>query len=112
MAKKRAKVDSDLFSSSDDLFGRTEPKPQPEQKKSLRNITPPERLKARATYDIGPELKEVIKQESVRLGIPASMLAKYLLLYAWDFYQHGEIPPPTLLPSNSPAYRNIIDFSG
>ena len=90
MAKKRAKVDTDLFSGSDDLFGRTEEAAKSEKPKNLRNTTPPERLKARATYDIGPELKEVIKQESIHLGVPASMLAKYLLLYAWDFYQHGE----------------------
>lgn len=67
-------------------------------------------LRGRATYQIGIELKESIKEESVRLGVPASQFAKYLLLFAWDDYLNGRIPPPTLLESDSPAYMNNIDF--
>ncbi len=107
MAKKRAKVDVDLFGGSGDLFGRTESGVAPAAKKT----TPAERLQGRATYDIGAELKEVIREESVRLGVPASQLARYLLLVAWNDYVAGDIAPPTLLPSNSPAYRNVIDFA-
>lgn len=76
-----------------------------------KNRTPKSRLVGRATYDIGQELKDVLQQESVDLGVPASQLAKYLLLYAWDFYLRGEIPPPTLLRSDSPKFRNTIDFA-
>lgn len=72
--------------------------------------TPKSRLIGRATYDIGKDLKEAIWDESVNLGVPASQLAKYLLLYAWDFYTQGEIPAPPLLPSDSPKFRANIDF--
>jgi hypothetical protein len=75
-----------------------------------KNRTPKSRLIGRATYDIGQDLKDALQQESVDLGVPASQLAKYLLLYAWDYYSRGEIPPPTLLRSDSPKFRNTIDF--
>ena len=75
-----------------------------------KNRTPRSRLLGRATYDIGQELKEVILEESIDLGIPASQLAKYLLLYAWEFYVKGDIPPPSLQRSDSPKFRNTIDF--
>ena len=104
MAKKRAKVDLD-FSDKADLFTPTEETPTP------KKITSKIDLKARATYTIGQELKEAIRSESIRLGVPASQVAKYLLLFAWDDYSSGRIHPPTLLPSKSPAYRNVIDFS-
>lgn len=75
-----------------------------------KNRTPKSRLVGRATYDIGKELKDAIQQESVDLGVPASQLAKYLLLYAWDFYARGEIPAPVTSRSDSPKFRNTIDF--
>lgn len=75
-----------------------------------KNRTPKSRLIGRATYDIGVDLKEAIRRESIDLGIPASQLAKYLLLYAWDFYVNEDIPAPTLLRSDSPKFRNTIDF--
>jgi hypothetical protein len=76
-----------------------------------KNRTPKSRLVGRATYDIGKELKEAIHQESVDLGVPASQLAKYLLLYAWDFYVNEEIPQPAMSRSDSPKFRNRIDFA-
>lgn len=75
-----------------------------------KNRTPKSRLVGRATYDIGSELKQVIERESIELGVPASQLAKYLLLYAWDFYVRGEIPAPSLERSTSPKFRNNIEF--
>lgn len=75
-----------------------------------KNRTPRSRLVGRATYDLGQELKEAIHRESVELGVPASQLAKYLLLYAWDFYIKEMIPPPTLLRSDSPKFRYTISF--
>ncbi len=75
-----------------------------------KNRTPKSRLVGRATYDIGQDLKEIIQQESIDLGVPASQLAKYLLLYAWDFYERGEIPAPPRSRSDSPKFRNTIDF--
>ncbi len=75
-----------------------------------KNRTPKSRLVGRATYDIGSELKQVIERESIDLGVPASQLAKYLLLYAWDFYVKGEIPAPSLERSTSPKFRNNIEF--
>jgi hypothetical protein len=79
----------------------------PSQKK---NRTSKKRLEGRATYDIGPELKKAIYRESVELGVPASQLAKYLLLYAWDYYVNAEIPQPALEKSDSPKFRNRIEF--
>lgn len=75
-----------------------------------KNRTPKSRLVGRATYDIGSELKQVIERESIELGVPASQLAKYLLLYAWDFYVRGDIPAPSLERSTSPKFRNTIEF--
>lgn len=75
-----------------------------------KNKTPKSRLVGRATYDIGQELKEALHRESVELGVPASQLAKYLLLYAWDFYLNEDIPAPSLTRSDSPKFRNTIDF--
>lgn len=72
--------------------------------------TPKSRLVGRATYDIGKELKEAIHQESIDLGVPASQLAKYLLLYAWDYYVNEDIPQPPMSRSDSPKFRNRIDF--
>ena len=107
-------------------LGSAPPPPQPEEvslplpksaareaarpRRPGKNRTPRSRLVGRATYDIGQELKEVILEESIDLGIPASQLAKYLLLYAWEFYVKGEIPPPPLQRSDSPKFRNTIDF--
>lgn len=79
-------------------------------KRRNKNRTPRSRLVGRATYDIGQELKETIQQESLDLGVPASQLAKYLLLYAWDFYERGEIPAPPRSRSDSPKFRNTINF--
>ena len=72
--------------------------------------TPKSRLIKRATYEIGPELKNVIHEEAVRLGVPDSQLAKYLLLYAWDLYVDEKIPLPELTESSSPKYRHNIYF--
>ena len=78
--------------------------------RSAKNKTPKSRLVGRATYDIGQELKEALLRESIELGVPASQLAKYLLLYAWDFYLKEDIPAPSLVRSDSPKFRNTIDF--
>ncbi len=75
-----------------------------------KNKTSKKRLAGRATYDIGVELKQAIHRESIDLGVPASQLAKYLLLYAWDFYANGDIPEPVLEKSDSPKFRNRIEF--
>ena len=70
-----------------------------------------ERLEGRATYDIGKALKEAILDESIQLGVPASQLARYLLLEAWGMYERDEIPEPELIASDSPKFRNLINFS-
>ena len=107
-------------------LGSAPPPPQPEEvslplpksaareaerpRRPSKNRTPQSRLVGRATYDIGKDLKEVILAESIELGVPASQLAKYLLLYAWDFYANGDIPAPTLNRSDSPKFRHTIEF--
>ena len=83
--------------------------PQP-TKRSSNSRSNKNRLSGRATYDIGAELKEAIRQESINLGVPASQLAKYILLYGWNDYVEGVIPPPTLVRSGSPAFQHNIDF--
>ena len=75
-----------------------------------KRVTPEKRLINRVTYEIGAELKSVIHDEAVRLGVPDSQLAKYLLLFAWDFYLNETIPEPQLIESTSPKYRNGINF--
>ena len=87
----------------------TERRPPTPRRKPKRR-TPRSRLAGRATYDIGPELKEYIRQESIDLGIPASQLAKYLLYYATDLYADGRIPEPPLERSESPRFRHTVDF--
>ena len=72
--------------------------------------TPKSRLIKRATYEIGPELKNVIHEEAMRLGVSDSQLAKYLLWYAWDLYVDEKIPLPELTDSSSPKYRHNIYF--
>lgn len=80
------------------------------QTRSTKNRTTKSRLVGRATYDIGKDLKEALHDESVDLGVPASQFAKYLLLYAWDFYLKGEIPAPVTSRSDSPRFAKTIDF--
>ncbi|GJM40421.1 MAG: hypothetical protein DHS20C20_07030 [Ardenticatenaceae bacterium] len=75
-----------------------------------KRSTSKERLARRVTYEIGKELKEAIHQEATRIGVPDSQLAKYLLLYAWNYYLDGEIPDPMLVESKSAKYRNNIEF--
>jgi hypothetical protein len=93
---------------------RSVPTPPPGREAALskrdKKRTPKSRLVGRATYDIGEELKQAIRLESIDLGIPASQLAKYLLLYAWDFYANEDIPQPVLERSDSPKFRNRIKF--
>ncbi|MEM7333780.1 MAG: hypothetical protein AAF490_16960 [Chloroflexota bacterium] len=81
------------------------------RRSAAKKTTSKERLAGRATYDIGKELKEAIVDESIQLGVPASQLARYLLLEAWDMYEREEIPEPELIASDSPKFRNLIDFS-
>ena len=78
--------------------------------RSTKNRTTKSRLVGRATYDIGKDLKEALHDESVDLGVPASQFAKYLLLYAWDFYLKGDIPAPATRRSDSPRFAKTIDF--
>ena len=78
--------------------------------KKKKRSTPKSRLIRRVTYEIGKELKEAIHEEAVQLGVPDSQLAKYLLLYAWNFYLDGEIPAPVLRDSTSAKYRHNIEF--
>ena len=75
-----------------------------------KRVTSKKRLMNRVTYEIGAELKGVIHEEAVRLEVPDSQLAKYLLLFAWDYYLKETIPEPVLIESTSPRYRNGIDF--
>lgn len=87
---------------------RRDPEPKPEERPKKR--TPKERLQKRATYDISAELKQAIADRATRLGIPASQLAHFLLLHAWDDLEAGRIDPePYLEPSTSPAFRNNLN---
>ncbi len=64
-----------------------------------------------AHYDLPPGMKDKIAQESIRLGIPASQLAAFLLADALARLDAGEIDPtPYLAPSTSPKFRNNLDF--
>ncbi len=66
----------------------------------------------RASYDIPPDLRQEIYQRSIRLGIPASQLAMFLLADGLRRLVDGEIDPePYLILSTSPKFRNnlVID---
>lgn len=104
MAKKRK------GSVEEGLFSRTEPgAEQPELEKRPEKAQAA-RLARRATYDLSAELKEAIAARATRLGIPASQLAHFLLLDAWQRLERGEIDPgPFLVESDSPAFRNRLD---
>lgn len=108
MAKsKRAKVDpAEIAKPNANLFAKTEDAPAAPKPKADQRVD----LNARATWQIGSDLKEYIKAESVRLGVPQSQLARYLLLVAADDFKNGRIHDPKVKPSESPAYRNVIDF--
>jgi hypothetical protein len=99
-----------------DLLGqkarrREEREPGERKPDEPKRKTSKERLQKRATYDISAELKEAIAEHATRLGIPASQLAHFLLLHAWQHLQAGEIDPePFLEPSTSPAFRNNLDI--
>lgn len=72
-----------------------------------------ERAKHQARYDLPPGMKDKITEESIRLGIPASQFAAFLLADALARYEAQKIDPtPYLQPSTSPKYRNnlIVDF--
>lgn len=91
--------------------GQRRPDQGEEEKLAPKRKTPKERLQKRATYDISAELKEAIAQRATRLGIPASQLAHFLLLHAWQDLEAGEIDPePYLEPSTSPAFRNNLNI--
>lgn len=127
---KRKQIPSDVMRELQGLPTKTEPvkplllpeEPQPKavappppsaptaSSTRKKRVTPKKRLINRVTYEIGPELKGVIHDEAVRLGIPDSQLAKYLLLFAWDYYLNETIPEPQLTESTSPKYRHSIDF--
>jgi hypothetical protein len=64
----------------------------------------------RITFYLPDEIREYVKVYSVKWGVPMSQVAQYLLEYAIEHHEAGSIPPPALVPSNSPAYRNAIDF--
>lgn len=64
----------------------------------------------RVTYYLDEPIREYVRQLSVKWGVPASQAAKWFLMFAIDAYENGRIPDPPLTPSESPAYRNNIDF--
>lgn len=64
----------------------------------------------RVTYYLDEPVREYIRQLSIEWGVPASQVAKYFLIHAIDAHKSGSIAPPSLVPSDSPAYRNVINF--
>lgn len=83
-----------------------------EDKDKPTRKTPSDRLAGRATYDLSPRLKEAIAGRAAQLGIPASQLAHFLLLHAWQALECGEIDPePYLQLSSSPAFRHILEIA-
>jgi hypothetical protein len=96
MAKKRAKVDRDLFESTEVTKDKQEAK---------------EEELTRATYYIPPEQKEAVTRRATDLGIPASQLAIFLLSDALQRFDASEIDPSAhLTRSDSPKFRNNLAF--
>ena len=86
--------------------------PAPGSQKSPKKQKIADRLAGRAAYDLTPELKQRIKQTATRLQIPASQLARFLLIDGMERLENRLIDPsPHLVESDSPRYRYNIDFS-
>ncbi len=83
---------------------------QKEETAKPSKTTDKARKEDRATYYIGPALKERVREISVSWGVPASQVARYFLEFALDAFEAGQVPDPPLSPSDSPAYMNNIDF--
>lgn len=82
-----------------------------EQKRKIERDRGRKRSKNLAHYDLIEGMKEKIAEESIRLGIPASQLASFLLADALARFDAGKIDPnPYVVPSTSPRFRNNLDF--
>lgn len=102
MAKKRARVS--------DQAAELAPPPSTVKKLAGEKEKTKRRQPHRGTYDIGKSLKDDLKQQAALLGVPTSQLVRYLLTASLDDLRNGRLADPPLVPSASPAYRNVIDF--
>ena len=103
MAKKRAKI------SPTNLFDKTEQQVSSEPSDQVRP-TANQRTDEKASYYIDPAVRARVKALSGIWGVSQSQAAWYLLDYALDQFDQGNLPDPPLVPSISPAYRHNIDF--
>lgn len=110
MSDERKETPDILGDIMGDVMGSKKRQPGlPKKPAAQPTKTPAERLARRATYDISAGLKKAIAARATRLGVPASQLAHFLLLDAWQRLERGEIDPePFLVESDSPAYRNRL----
>lgn len=110
MAKNRSKVSErkeEIAPAARDLFAATEPDRKKEQERQRQR----NRQAKRAVYDLTEGLKTAVTRRSVRLGIPASQLAQFLLSDSLRRFDAGEIDPsPYLTPSESPRFRNNLEI--
>lgn len=98
MAKKRAKVDQDLFASTE--TGKKAPTPPARDEEEL----------VRTTYYLTLELKDAVMRRATDLGIPASQLALFLLSDALKRFDAGETDAtPYLTRSESPKFRHNLE---
>ena len=110
MAKKRAKVSDQAAELggakvNSDLFAPTVL--APEARKTKR----PDRVLYRASYDMTEDLKTAVATRAIRLGVPASQLAMFLLSDALRRFDAGDIDAqPFLVSSTSPKFRNNLEI--
>jgi hypothetical protein len=65
----------------------------------------------RATYYLNPLLKNEIRALSVEYGVPQSQIVMLLLYSSIEELRNGKVPLDRfLVPSDSPKFRNNIDF--
>ncbi len=107
MAKKRVKLSDSGEIEKRTLFEKTEPDPKREKERQRER----QRDLKRGAYDMTPELKNAVAKRATRLGIPASQFAMYLLSDGLRRFDNGDIDPtPYLSESDSPRFRNNLDF--
>ncbi len=108
MSKRKDTPKIELPSTIDDLSGLA-PK-QPTDQPGTKKKEAASKRKKMTGYYIGDEVKEEVRKISVQWGVSASQVAKYLLVFGIKAFKAETLPPPTLSPSDSPAYRNNIQF--
>jgi hypothetical protein len=73
----------------------------------------PKKDRKRIAFDISPEVKALIEEKSIELGVPQSQVAMLYLLFGLENYDLDRVELlrlGILRKSDSPAYQFTIDI--